>query len=144
MGMNATLKKMAGFIAVAAALAIVLTVYFVQTKSESVMQAMGCPDIVKGCSGDGLAVRLDQVPKAMRPFRLEVSAPEAESVEASFKMAGMEMGFNRYRLIRQGDQVWDADVTLPACVRNRKDWLLLLDIIERGNHRQVAIAFTAE
>lgn len=114
-----------------------------------VMQALGCADIVKGCAGDGLAVRMDQLPQVMRPFRLTVTAPAADAVDASFRMAGMEMGFNRYQLIRQARQagtapVWQAKVTLPVCVRNRRDWLLLLDLTEGDTRRQVAVAFQTE
>ena len=141
--MKTVVKKRIAFAFVAVAI-VAVAAYLIPGKQAPAIQAMGCQDIVKGCSGDGLAVRLDQAPQVMRPFKLEVSAPEADSVEASFSMAGMEMGFNRYRLIKQGDQLWDADVTLPVCVRNRKDWLLLLDIKEGSDRRQVAIAFRSE
>ena len=114
-----------------------------------VLQAMGCADVVKGCAGDGLTVRVDQAPQVMRPFRLAVVAPAADAVEASFRMAGMDMGFNRYRLIKQAGQAgeaseWQAEVTLPVCARSRRDWLLLLDVREGAAHRQVAVAFQTE
>ena len=141
--MNITLKKkillpFAGIVLLAGT-----AIYLLPDEPAPVMQAMDCEDIVKGCSGDGLAVRLSQAPKVMQPFRLEVSAPEADAVEATFNMAGMDMGFNRYRLVRQDDRIWDAEVTLPVCVRGRKDWLLLLDISRNGERRRVAVAFAA-
>ena len=127
---------------------LVLGVRYLPTEVP-VLQAMGCADLVKGCAGAGLTVRMDQVPKVMRPFRLTVTAPAADTVEASFSMAGMEMGFNRYRLIKQAGQageapLWQAEVTLPVCVRSRRDWLLLLDLSEGASRRQVAVAFQTE
>lgn len=114
-----------------------------------VLQAIGCSDIVQGCAGAGLTVRMDRVPQVMRPFRLTVTAPAADTVDASFRMAGMEMGFNRYRLIKQAGPaaeaaVWQAEVTLPVCVRNRRDWLLLLDVREGAARREIAVAFQTE
>lgn len=140
--------------AVGLALAVILSViglltYLRQVPSSAVVQAMGCPDIVRGCSGAGLTVRMDRVPQVMRPFRLTVHADamDAENIDAmevSFQMAGMEMGFNRYRLQQRGASDWDADVTLPVCVRDRKDWLMLLDVRQGQKRRQVAISFRTE
>lgn len=118
--------------------------YFRAQAPVPVVQAMGCADIVKGCHGDRLSVRMDRAPEVMRPFRLEVAAPQAGSMEASFNMAGMEMGFNRYRLMQRSDRVWEAEVTLPVCVRNRRDWLLLLDVTEGSARRQVAVPFQTQ
>ena len=135
-------------------LAVILSVigaltYLRQAPTPTLLQAMGCPDIVRGCSGAGLTVRMDRVPQVMRPFKLTVHADamdteKVDGMEASFQMAGMEMGFNRYRLQQRGANDWEAEVTLPVCVRDRKDWLMLLDVRQGQERRQVAISFRAE
>jgi hypothetical protein len=93
-------------------------------------QAVACADIVAGCLVDdsGLQVMFDRRPQAMQPFLLQVRKAQAEQVHASFSMHGMPMGFNRYRLLPQGDGSWQGQVTLPACVQGRSDWELLLEV----------------
>ena len=143
-------KKIWMIVVAIGVIVLVMGARYLYTEAPApLLQAIGCPDIVQGCAGAGLTVRMDQVPKVMRPFRLTVTAPEADAVEASFRMADMEMGFNQYRLIKQAGPageapVWQAEVTLPVCVRNRRDWLLLVDVTEGAARRQVAIAFRTE
>jgi hypothetical protein len=48
-----------------------------------------------------------------------------EAVTAEFIMEGMDMGQNRYRLERQGEQ-WQAQVTLPACASGQRDWVAIV------------------
>ena len=137
-----TRKRLA--IAVVMFMLIAVLIYTVPQAPAPTMQAIGCEDIVKGCAGDGVEVRFDRAPKVMQPFSLVVEIAEAEKVDASFTMAGMEMGFNRYKLVRRADQRWEAEVTLPVCARSRNDWLLLLDVSRDGAHRRIAIAFKAD
>lgn len=88
-----------------------------------------CEDIVAGCAlpQAGLHVRFDRRPAAMQRFKVLVQLPQARAVHASFSMRGMEMGFNRYRLLPDGAGRWQADVMLPACIQGRSDWLMLLE-----------------
>lgn len=92
--------------------------------------SLPCADIVAGCAlpAEGGSIRFDHQPDALKPFKLFVTWPQANTIEASFQMAGMQMGFNRYRLVRQADEHWQAEVMLPACIQGRKDWLVELDI----------------
>lgn len=146
MKVPASRQLIIGALAVVVVIAISIAIgaaLLADRQEPAVIQAMGCQDIVAGCSGDGLAVRVSRLPRVMQPFKLEVDALDAESVEATFNMAGMDMGFNRYRLVKQDESKWEAEVTLPVCVRDRKDWLLLLDITQSDQRRRVAIAFTA-
>jgi len=46
----------------------------------------------------------------------------------SLLLRGMEMGFNRYRLLPDGPGSWQAEVLLPACIQGRKDWLMTLEV----------------
>jgi hypothetical protein len=88
-----------------------------------------CQDIVAGCalSPAGLYVRFDRQPDALQRFKIFVTLPDVQEVHASFNMRGMEMGFNRYRLLPAGAGRWQAEVMLPACIQGRKDWLMVLE-----------------
>lgn len=87
-----------------------------------------CADLTRGCTTGGIEVRADQAPSALHPFLLSVRAPGAREVSAEFVMQGMEMGLNRYRLIAEKDELWQARVTLPVCVSGRRDWVLWLEV----------------
>ena len=91
-----------------------------------------CAALVQGCTvavGAGqIRVQTDTVPLPLKPFILTVAAPDAHAVSAVFQMQGMEMGFNRYRLLREPNGVWRASITLPVCVSGRRDWLMILEV----------------
>lgn len=107
--------------------------------------ALSCTDPVQTCSvtADGypLQIRFSEMPKPMRPFDLEV-AIEAESVDASFQMQGMEMGFNRYRLLPEAGK-WRARIILPACIRARDDWILRLEVKQAGSVHRYEVPFNS-
>lgn len=86
-----------------------------------------CADLTQGCAIRGIEVRADRLPSALHPFLLSVRAPGARQVSVEFVMQGMEMGLNRYRLIAQKDDLWQARVTLPVCVSGRRDWVLWVE-----------------
>lgn len=92
------------------------------------VELIACADIVKGCSSEQLKIRFDAVPQTMKPFNVLVEMPGAESMEASFVMDGMEMGLNRYRLIKKTGGFWQAEVILPVCMQGRGDWLMELKV----------------
>ncbi len=91
-----------------------------------------CPDPMRGCriaaGGVQADLRFASPPGTLRPFVLEVAAPGAKSVAASFAMVGMEMGENRYQLARTGSDAWRAEIILPVCVAGRADWLMTLEV----------------
>jgi hypothetical protein len=92
------------------------------------VQTVSCADPVAGCRADaGIGVRFSEPPAVMRQFVLEVDAAEGATPYASFQMKDMDMGPNRYRLLRV-DGKWRAKVMLPACVRGRHDWMLRLEV----------------
>lgn len=124
--------------ALAAAGLLLLWPHF-STKEEGT--PVGCADIVSGCGLPlaGATVRFDRQPDALQRFHVEVVWPRAGELHASFRMLGMEMGYNRYRLIPMADGRWQAEVMLPACIQGRKDWLLML---EAGETRY-QISFTS-
>lgn len=103
--------------------------------------SVACKDIVAGCAlpvSDG-SVRFDRQPDALRPFQVTVVWPDVQEVHASFQMHGMEMGFNRYRLVQQEPGRWQGEVMLPACIQGRKDWLVVLN----AGEAQYALPFTS-
>jgi len=124
-------------------LASVAVWYGLQFKSGTAVSSIACADITRGCGNQELEVRFDRVPQVMKPFRLDLAAADAVEAYASFGMQGMEMGLNRYRLLKQPDGSWRANVTLPVCVRGRSDWMLELEIEKTGNRQRYQIPFSA-
>lgn len=96
--------------------------------------AIPCADVRAGCELPQARLRVvfDRQPKQMQPFRLRVEIPDATELHASFSMRGMDMGFNRYRLLPDGAGAWRGEVTLPACAQGRADWIMLLEVTSAG------------
>ena len=87
-----------------------------------------CADLLHGCTmADKLTLQFSSPPSALTAFDLVVKAGASRDIHATFKMKGMQMGENRYRLVFENG-VWKAKVLLPVCVQGRRDWLLLLDV----------------
>ena len=105
-----------------------------------------CAYLHQSCSDEqgDVQIRFDGMPRSMQPFGIVVTAPRASTVFASFAMQGMEMGLNRYRLLRQSDGKWTAEVTLPVCVQGRSDWLMELEVIKPGDAQRYQLAFRAD
>jgi hypothetical protein len=102
---------------------------------------VACQNIVAGCAlpiSKG-SVRFDHQPDALKPFQISVEWPDVSEVHASFQMHGMQMGFNRYRLVQQEPGRWQGEVMLPACIQGRKDWLVVLS----AGKTQYALPFTS-
>lgn len=106
---------------------------------EGRAQELPCRDPVAGCRLPALegSVRFDHTPQPMQKFRVDLLAPGAHVVSASFTMRDMSMGFNRYRFLPAGSGHWVAEVMLPACVQGRRDWQMLLEI----DRRRYEVAF---
>ncbi len=79
--------------------------------------------------------------KPLQPFQVWVKAPGADKIEASFTMVSMNMGFNLYRLHPDAAGVFRAQVTLPACVSGRRDWVMRVDI---DNTARLTVPFATE
>lgn len=104
-----------------------------------------CPTPAAGCTaqvGDlAVSVGLAGELKPLQPFQVWVKAAGVDEVHGSFTMAGMNMGFNRYTLSPDKAGVFRAQVTLPACVSGRRDWMMSLDI---DNEFRVNMPFATE
>lgn len=84
-------------------------------------------NVSRGCVlPNGVKVKFSDEIQAKGPFDIVLQnvPEEAEEVFVSFSMSGMDMGFNRYKLVNQGGGIWKAEqVRLPVCVQNRYDYL---------------------
>lgn len=94
--------------------------------------AIACSDPVAGCAfvhrGLPARVRFATRPLPLERFTLRVDAPGATRVSVEFQMVGMDMGFNRYDLHRDGDGGFVAQATLPVCVTGGHAWTLFLEL----------------
>lgn len=94
--------------------------------------AVTCPNPQAGCSarlnGREVGLGVQGELKVLSPFEVWVRAPGAESVQASFTMQGMDMGFNLYTLRPGADGLFRARITLPVCVSGRRDWVMTLTV----------------
>jgi len=104
---------------------------FIQPKEVAAV-AVDCPNPQAGCSANlnGRKIELGVVGelKVLSPFEVWLKAPGAASVQASFTMEGMDMGFNLYTLRPDAEGVFRARITLPVCVSGRRDWVITLKI----------------
>jgi hypothetical protein len=79
------------------------------------------------------------------PIALRVAAGEAvETVMISFAMRGMDMGLNRYRMVRGASNTWTADVTLPICVSGRSDWIAGVELVTARRRFHWDVPFVLE
>ena len=97
-----------------------------------------------GCTlPGGATVKFSDRVYAKQPFDIRINnVPlQVQEVFVSFSMSGMDMGFNRYKLVRQADGSWAANqIRLPVCVQNRRDYLVDIHI----GDEVFQTAFTAE
>ena len=105
--------------------------------------AVGCNPVVGDASPAGCAVQQDARAitvqmsgdvRPLRPFELKLMLPEAvraNAVQASvdFVMVGMDMGINRYTLLRQANGDFVGKVILPVCSIGRSDWVAQLSVV---------------
>lgn len=112
-------------------LALALPRFIGGGKGEPVL-AVPCADPVKGCQvplSKGTAeVRFMSAPLPLKPFELQVKAPDAGQVAADFAMQDMNMGRNRYILQRGTDGAWHGNIVLPVCVSGASRWIMTLEL----------------
>jgi len=114
------------------------------------MQSNECADQQGECrlyaaQGGAVVLSFDQKIEALRPFtvRLDLSEwpAEIETIELNFKMAAMDMGKNRYRLLKQADGRWQSRVVLPLCGAGGSEWLVEIQIKSSGGHWSGRVPF---
>ncbi len=116
--------------------------------SQTLTLDAGC-DVRQGCIGRSdtwsVSVRMAPHRSALKPFRIEVSSDAGvEDVTVSLEMQGMDMGRNRYRLLRTEKGNWQAEVTLPICTSGRSDWIAVFEVQILGKPYQLNVPFTLE
>lgn len=99
-----------------------------QNRQPPTQATSACEVAVTGCPfGEQGRLRLVGVGDNRTPFQIRAENVPANTqrITASFSMKNMDMGFNRFELIKQGDGVWVADkVHLPMCSQTRHDWFI--------------------
>ncbi len=143
--MKALSRKQWQFVALAllvfAALKVTLITWYLQHRQPAApttpaVMTVSCSTLQQGCPlPDGSVLRFVDAPRQRSPFTLTLSKRGDETPSAEFSMRDMDMGFNRYRFVKAGDQ-WQARVTLPACVSGSPDWLL--DLHQNGHIYRIA------
>ena len=121
--------------------------------AEVLTVAAGCDIAQTACAarGEGLAVELalgpDVQPMEAFPIRLrtiEGRLSASAVVELEFRMQAMDMGVNRYRLLRNDQGAWTGEATLPVCSSGRSEWLAEVDIRHGGQRWTASFPFTAQ
>ena len=95
-----------------------------------------------------LEVSMDKNVYYLSPFHFTVkrtfitpansNRSEIESIFVDFKMKNMNMGVNRFQLIKSEPikdvYAWEGKALLPICVTGRADWVTELDILTKDAH----------
>ena len=113
--------------------------------SQTKPTAIVCPDIVQSCGNAQFSVRFKESPQVMKPLHLELLFLDGQTIQnihAGFAMQGMEMGFNRYQLIKTAENKWVAEVTLPVCVQGRSDWEMTLMVEGAAQQSRFLVPFS--
>lgn len=120
-----------------------------EENSQREAQAAGCDAAQTQCqiAIDGLKASLALQPGlvVLKPFEISARIEGARNVEQvviDFQMVGMDMGFNRYRLLTEGD-MWKGSATLPVCTTSRNDWLAVLEFNYQGRDYRLHFPFTS-
>jgi hypothetical protein len=96
------------------------------------------PQMQEGCTAQAglraMTLKMSGDVRPLRPFELRLILPEAvraHATEASvdFVMVGMDMGINRYSLLKQQNGDFVGKVILPVCSIGRSDWLAKLSVV---------------
>jgi len=106
----------------------------------------GC-DVRAACVGRAgdlrVSVRMAPHRSALKPFNVTLSSDARfESVIVSLEMQGMDMGQNRYRLLKADDGRWQADITLPVCTSGRSDWVAVFELQAAGRRYRLDVPFS--
>lgn len=109
----------------------------------------GCDAAKQTCSiareGVSLSLRLGPDVQPLEPFPLQLEidgvSVQEQSVSIDFRMVGMDMGINRYRLEAADNGQWRTTATLPVCGTNRMDWNALVEFTAEGQHYLLRFPF---
>ena len=112
-----------------AGLKVAMLGWWQSRQPENGAAVMQCDVLAAGCPFlQGATLRLRGLTSVKSAFTIEAAGvpSDVQSLSASFRMDGMEMGFNRFDLVKQADGSWRADkVYLPLCTAGRHDWVVV-------------------
>ncbi|MCW8933351.1 MAG: hypothetical protein OQK98_01375 [Gammaproteobacteria bacterium] len=82
-------------------------------------------------------------PSGLVPFEVSVKSKtsQPDSIELSFEMDGMDMGYNVYNL-KKFNSDWIAEVILPVCSLGRNDWLMKVKLVLEEESQVTVFKFT--
>ncbi|BAZ95024.1 hypothetical protein TspCOW1_31620 [Thiohalobacter sp. COW1] len=97
-----------------------------------------------GAEGARINFELGPGVPVMRPFAIRATASlpageQPQQIEVDFRMVDMDMGRNRYRLMRDADHVWQGVATLPVCTMGRSDWQAVVEVESDSGRRYRAV-----
>jgi hypothetical protein len=107
-----------------------------------------CDPTQGACAAKGSGVQLSFQPRtAIRPLQafpvtVHLAGMEADIVTVDFSMPSMNMGWNRYRLLRQSGGVWSGEVILPVCSSGRHDWVARVEV--EASRRRLTARFPVQ
>lgn len=111
-------------------------------KSTGLVELSSCRLDVDTCeikiNDKNLSVTLDGEVKPLAPFLINISDKSnlIDSAIVSFKMKAMDMGFNKYRFIKDNSN-WTAKIIIPICTTGRRDWLVEVEVRYANTIRKV-------
>ena len=80
-------------------------------------------------------IEFQGLPSGLVPFdvlvnskTIHVDSTQVDSIELSFDMKGMDMGYNVHKLNKSGSG-WNAKVILPICSLARNDWVVNVKVV---------------
>lgn len=101
--------------------------------SFQLMDVVPCQPLGAGCeavfSGSVLQFRISSPVVAMRPFVTSVATQaDIREMYIQFRMRDMDMGIQRYKLVNNGNGLWQSEAVLPVCGTGRSDWVVTLAV----------------
>lgn len=95
---------------------------------------------------DGLheyTLAFTEKPSALVPFdvQLKIKNNQPDSIEISFDMDNMDMGYNVHQLVKN-NLYWQARVILPMCSLSRNDWKLKVKLNSTNDSSATEFKFT--
>lgn len=112
------------------------------------MSVVSCQPIGTTCTAEfhDAILQLEFSPSVvvMSPFLASVSTQaDIEDVFLEFRMNNMDMGMQRYRLLKNENGVWQSEITLPVCSLGRSDWTAVLEVQYRSTWWRGEFGFEA-
>lgn len=102
--------------------------WYLSRPAEAAVLDVACDPAQSSCTlPNGMQLQFVGAPKSGQPFDIRLSGEAKEAPGAEFSMRDMDMGFNRYRFVAAPGG-WQARVTLPMCVSQRQDWIMVLEV----------------